>query len=300
MVCRIGSGQTTLGTDMAPLNEHVAVVTGAGSGIGRAIALALGAQGATLALVGRRSAPLESVADAARAAGVETRFYPADLAGEGEIRDLCASLKRDFGRVHILVHSAGIHLLGTVAEASARDFDLQYRTNLLGPHLLTQALLPLILQSQGQIVFVNSSAGLTARANIGQFAATKHALKALADSLRDEVNRDGVRVLSVFPGRTATPNLERLHALEGRPYRPELLLQPGDVAAVVVNALCLRARPRSPKSRSVPWSNGMNSCCHRASFHPRGPHHEGRPLLRRVRNANVRVACNRGDAPWEV
>jgi NAD(P)-dependent dehydrogenase (short-subunit alcohol dehydrogenase family) len=170
---------------------------------------------------------------------VEARVYSADLSREGEIRHFGASLKRDFGQVDILVHSAGIHGMGTVAEGSAEDFDLHYRTNLLGPYLLTQDLLPLILQRKGQIVFINSSAGLTARANVGQFAATKHALKAIADSLRDEINCHGVRVLSVYPGRTATPNQERLHVLEGRVYRPDRLMQPEDVAAVVVNALCL-------------------------------------------------------------
>jgi len=224
---------------MTPLADHVAVVTGAGSGIGKAIALALGAQGATLALVGRQVASLDSVAVVAREAGINARVYSADLAREEEIHILGGSLKGDFGGIDILVHSAAIHLMGAVAEASAQDFDLLYRTNLLGPYLLTQDLLPLILQRQGQIVFINSSAGLTARANIGQYASTKHALKAIADCLREEINRHGVRVLSVFPGRTATPTQERLHALEGRTYRPDRLLQPEDVATVVVSALCL-------------------------------------------------------------
>jgi NAD(P)-dependent dehydrogenase (short-subunit alcohol dehydrogenase family) len=224
---------------MTPLANHIAVVTGAGSGIGKAIALALGMKGATLALIGRRLAPLESVGAVARAADVVARAYPADLAREDEVHDLNTALEREFGQVDILVHSAAIVRMGTVTDAPAEDFDLHYRTNLLGPYLLTQGLLPLIRLCQGQIVFINSSAGLTARANVGQYAATKHALKAIADSLRDEVNRDGVRVLSVFPGRTATPTQERLHALERRPYRPDRLLQPEDVAAVVVNALCL-------------------------------------------------------------
>jgi len=224
---------------MTSLNDHVAVVTGAGSGIGKAIALALGAQGATLALVGRQLAPLESVAVAARNAGVGARTYSADLAREEEIHILGGSLKRDFEGIDILVHNAAIHLVGTAAEGSAQDFDLLYRTNLLGPYLLTQELLPMMLKRQGQIVFVNSSAGLTARANVGQYAATKHGLKALADSLRDEINRHGVRVLSVFPGRTATPTQERLHAIEGRRYRPDRLLQPEDVATIVISAICL-------------------------------------------------------------
>jgi NAD(P)-dependent dehydrogenase (short-subunit alcohol dehydrogenase family) len=224
---------------MSSLKDHVAVVTGAGRGIGQALALALAAQGATLALVGRRLAPLESVAEAVRKLGVPARVYSVDLACEGQVHELSAALKSDFGRVDVLVHNAGIVHMGSVAEAPIADFDLQFRTNLLSPYVLTQDLLPLLLQCEGQIVFINSSAGLTARANVGQFAATKHALKAIADSLRDEVNRHGVRVLSVYPGRTATPNQERLHAIERRPYRPERLLQPEDVAAVVINALCL-------------------------------------------------------------
>jgi NADP-dependent 3-hydroxy acid dehydrogenase YdfG len=88
-------------------------------------------------------------------------------------------------------------------------------------------------------VFLNSSAGLMAHTNVGQYTATKHALKAIADCLREEVNGDRIRVLSVFPGRTATPLQRRLHVVEGREYRPERLLQPEDVASVVVSALCL-------------------------------------------------------------
>ena len=137
------------------------------------------------------------------------------------------------------MHSAAIIRMGTLADAPAEDFDLLYRTNLLGPYLLTQALLPLIRQRKGEIVFINSSVGLSARANIGQYAATKHALRAIADSLRDEVNSDGVRVLSVFPGGTSSPTQEKIHAIEKRPYRPDRLLQPEDIASVVLNALCL-------------------------------------------------------------
>lgn len=224
---------------MSALAEHIAVVTGAGSGIGKAIAIALAARGASLALVGRRLAPLDEVADFVRGGRAAARTYPADLGHEDDVRTLAGALVRDFARVDILVHSAGVIRLGSVAEAVAEDFDLQYRTNCLGPYLLTQKLLPALRSQQGQVVFVNSSAGQVARAKVGQYAATKHALRALADSLREEVNRDGVRVLSVFPGRTATPLQERVHAAEGRPHRPERLLQPEDVAAVIVHALCL-------------------------------------------------------------
>jgi NAD(P)-dependent dehydrogenase (short-subunit alcohol dehydrogenase family) len=222
---------------MNPFHEQVAVITGAGSGIGKAIALALGKLGARLALVGRRTEPLKAVAESARPA--EARLYSADLACEGKVRELAAELVKDFRSIDVLVHNAAVHRMGSAATGSTDDFHLQYRLNLFSPYLLTQLLLPLIADCRGQIVFINSSVGLTARAGIGPFSATKHGLKAIADSLRDEVNRDGIRVLSVFPGRTATPNLERVHAEEGRPYHPERMLQPEDVASVVINALCL-------------------------------------------------------------
>ena len=80
---------------------------------------------------------------------------------------------------------------------------------------------------------------MTPRAGVGQYAAMKHALRALADTLREEVNRDGVRVLSVFLGRTATPMQAAVHRVESRVYEPEPLLQPADVAAVVISALSL-------------------------------------------------------------
>jgi len=118
--------------------------------------------------------------------------------------------------------------------------DLQYSTNVRAPYLLTQRLLPLLITSRGQIVFINSSVGLAAnRPNIGQYAATKHALKALAESLREEVNPKGVRVLSAYLGRTATPMQEALFRAEGNTYHPETLLQPEDVASMIVHALML-------------------------------------------------------------
>jgi NADP-dependent 3-hydroxy acid dehydrogenase YdfG len=122
-------------------------------------------------------------------------------------------------------------------DARLEDFDRQYRVNVRAPYLLTQLLLPRIISSRGQIVFVNSSAGLHARKGVGQYAATKHALRGIADSLREEVNEHGVRVLSVFLGRTASRMQANVYGREGRPYRPELLLQPDDVASVIVHAL---------------------------------------------------------------
>ncbi len=227
---------------MTGFKNCVAVVTGASSGIGRAIALKLAAHGASLCLVGRNLETLEVVAESVGETSSKVRSYGANLTLDEDIRKLKEQLQQDFGYIDILVHSAGAISLGKVQDAKVEDFDWQFRTNVRAPYLFTQTLLPMIISRRGQIVFINSSAGLRASANVSQYAATKFALKAIADSLREEVNKEGVRVLSVYPGRTATSMQSAVHKIEGREYHPELLMQSEDVAAVVINALSL---PRS-------------------------------------------------------
>jgi len=224
---------------MAAFTGRIAVVTGAGSGVGRAIALALAADGATVCLVGRRAEALEATAQEIEGSAPRPLIYAADLARDEDIERLAARLRADHGRVDTLVHGAGAYARGEAAVAPAADFDRQYRVNVRAPYALTGAVLPLLKPYQGQIVFINSSAGLSAGAGVGQYAATKHALRAVADSVRAEVNADGVRVLSVYLGRTATPMQEMVHALEGKAYHPARLIQPEDVAAVVVHTLNL-------------------------------------------------------------
>ncbi len=224
---------------MTMFTDQVAVVTGASSGIGKAIALELAAQGASLCLLGRKLETLLAIANSIRASAPGAVSYQVDLTLDEDIQKLKARLQQDFGHVDLLIHSAGVISVGQLKTAPVEDFDWQYRTNVRAPYALTQALLPLLIPRGGQIVFINSSAGLNARAGVGQYAATKHALKAIADSLRAEVNADGVRVLSVFPGRTASPMQAAVHELEGKPYYPDRLLQPQDVAAAVINALSL-------------------------------------------------------------
>ena len=217
----------------------LALITGASSGIGRAIALALADRGAALCLVGRRAEALEAVAEAARARCASVRCYRADLSLDADMERLAKSLGQDVGRLDVLVHSAGVIAPGLMEQVSPADFEMQYRTNVRAPYFLTQTLLPMLREARGQVVFINSSAGSVAKAKVGPYAATKHALKAVADSLREEVNRLGVRVLTVYAGRTATPMQAAIHQRDGEPYAPERLLQPEDVAATVLAALSL-------------------------------------------------------------
>ncbi len=156
-----------------------------------------------------------------------------ELAGEG---------------LNVLVNNAGTIRLGRTEDAGEDEFTDQLAANVVAPYALTRSLLPLLRKANGDIVFVNSSAGRTANAGVGQFSATQHAVRAFADSLRAEVNEDGIRVTVFHPGRTATPRQEAIHKHEGRPYEPTRLMQPTDVAELVAAVLML---PRTAEVTEV-------------------------------------------------
>jgi short-subunit dehydrogenase len=221
------------------LRDELALVTGASGGIGGAISTALAKHSARLIVMGRDGVKLQACAEGLRSFTSSVEACACDLTKADEIERTCAHISDKYGRLDILVHCAGVIQYGNLADAPLVSMDLQYAVNVRGPLLLTQQLLPLLKKPRGQILFINSSTGLNARPNAGQYSATKHAFKALADALRDEVNSQGVRISSVFPGRTATALTRTLHEKEGRDFAPELLLQPEDVASVVLSILTL-------------------------------------------------------------
>ncbi|MGH8772646.1 MAG: SDR family NAD(P)-dependent oxidoreductase [Pyrinomonadaceae bacterium] len=233
---------------MKAFAEQVAVVTGASSGIGRAIALALAEEGAALVLIGRDERRLQASAEAARQKNVSAQSFRMDLTDDAEIRRLVTHLNSDHSGIDVLAHCSGAFHKGSIETTPVEELDRLYRVNARAPYLLTQGLLTLLKSAKGQIVFINSTQGLEAGDTVGPYAATHHALKALADSLRKEVNPEGIRVVSFFPGRTATPRAEKIFALEGRTFQPELLLQPEDVAAMVINTL---SAPRTAEVTDV-------------------------------------------------
>jgi len=218
---------------------QTAVVTGGGTGVGAAVALALAAAGADLHLIGRRVDMLDAIGARARAMGVQATSHSADLSTSCGQLALTQRLAHELSGVDILIQNAGAHSSDALERAELAELDMLFHTNVRAPYALTQTLLPMLKTRRGQVVFVNSSSGLLAKPLTAQYDATKHALKAIADALRGEVNPDGVRVLSVYLGRTATEMQARIHRMENKPYRPELLLQPEDVASVIINALSL-------------------------------------------------------------
>ncbi len=225
---------------MNELRGKVALITGASGGIGEAIAIQLARSGARLMLSGRNAEKLDLVAERARDLTPSVETFTADLAEDDRVGALADRAVAAYGGVDLLIHSIGLFLGGPFATSPVEDLDRQHRINVHAPYLLTQALLPSLISRQGQVVFVNSSSGFhPARAGWVAYSASKHALRAVADGLRDEVNKNGVRVITVFPGRTATPMQEEVHRYEGRNYDPERFLQPRDVATTLLNALAL-------------------------------------------------------------
>jgi NADP-dependent 3-hydroxy acid dehydrogenase YdfG len=218
---------------------QTAVITGGGTGVGAAVALALAKAGANVHLIGRRLDRLQSVAAEARNLGSRAICYSADLATNSGQSELTQQLIHDLRQADILIQSAATYDVGLIEHASLAEFDRHYQTNVRAPYILTQALLPMLKARRGQVVFINSSSGIVAKPASAQYDSTKHALTAIANSLRAEVNAHGVRVLSIYLGRTASEMQQRIHEAEGKLYRPELLLQPEDIASVILNALSL-------------------------------------------------------------
>jgi NADP-dependent 3-hydroxy acid dehydrogenase YdfG len=209
------------------------VITGTTSGIGAAVARAFAASGANVFLIGRSPNKLAAAArriPARRLAGTAL----ADLASIPDIRQLLEAMAQRLPRIDVLIHAAGEYDWTEAGSADTRSFDLLFNVNVRAPYLLTQGLLAQLERATGQVIFFNSSVVNGPGAGVAVYKATQHALQGLVNSLRQDLNRRGVRVLSLFPGRTATPRMRRIYAREGKSYAPGALLRPADVAAVVV------------------------------------------------------------------
>ncbi|WP_405588286.1 SDR family oxidoreductase [Streptomyces sp. NBC_01190] len=212
----------------------VHLVTGAGSGIGAAVARRLLARGDELWLLAR---------DAGRARELAAAFPGArTLVGDlGEPARLSWALGQQSppDRLDSLLHIAGMIELGLVGDLTPKIWQRTLAVNLIGPAELTRLLLPQLRLSRGHVVLVNSTAGLSASPEWSAYAASKYGLRALADSLRAEERGNGVRVTTVYPGRTATPMQQKVHQQEGKTYDPAHWIDPESVATTLLTALDL-------------------------------------------------------------
>jgi NAD(P)-dependent dehydrogenase (short-subunit alcohol dehydrogenase family) len=220
-----------------PLRGKRALVTGAGSGIGRALAIALAAAGAEVSLLGRTAASLKATGKLCTESN--TDCWPVDLTDTAGIEKFVSEFARAHPAVHILVHAAGAFTRARVEVQHSDEARNLLVTNALAPFTLTSALLPLLRAAAGDVVLINSSIALRGGPGVAAYSMSKAAMHAFAESLRSEENAAGLRVLSVYLGRTATPMQQRVALAEGVAYEPERLLRPEDVASTVIGALTL-------------------------------------------------------------
>ena len=212
--------------------ERAALITGGSSGIGLAIARMLRDEGYALTLASRRAEKVQAAAEELGAFAVAADVGDADACAR-----LVAEHRERFGRLDVLVNSAGVGIAGTVEHLPAKHFDLQLGVNLRGLFLVTQAAIPLLRDSHGLIVNLASIAGTLPTPGLATYGATKAAVISLTRSLNEELDGDGVRAIAICPGFVDTPMAE-WSGLAG-----EEMIRPEDCAEVV--RLCLRLSPHA-------------------------------------------------------
>ncbi|CCG03293.1 SDR family NAD(P)-dependent oxidoreductase [Blastococcus saxobsidens] len=188
-----------------PLAGKVALVTGASSGIGEATAVALAAAGAAVAIGARRTDRLDALAGTLRDSGATVLQLALDVTDEQACADAVARTRQELGSLDILVNNAGVMLLGTITGADPEDWRRMIQTNVMGVLYMTSAAIDGMLeQGSGDVVNMSSVAGRTARKGAGVYNASKWAVNAFSESLRQEVTGRGVRISLVEPGAVTT------------------------------------------------------------------------------------------------
>jgi len=186
------------------LDGKVALVTGASSGIGEATAIALAAEGAAVAIAARRTDRLEALRTKLEGEGASVAVLALDVTDEGACRSAVQSTVDKLGGLDILVNNAGVMLLGAIEGADTTDWTRMIETNVVGMMFMTHAALPHLLDRGGHVVQVSSTAGRVAAKGAGVYNASKFAVNAFSESLRQEVTQRGVRVTLIEPGVVET------------------------------------------------------------------------------------------------
>jgi NADP-dependent 3-hydroxy acid dehydrogenase YdfG len=221
----------------------VAIVTGASSGIGEATAIALAKEGAKVAIAARRTDRLEALAQKITTMDGEVLTVTMDATDEAQIHQLIDKTQTTWGRIDILINNAGLMLLGNINGANTEDWRRMFDLNVLGLMYGTHAVLPVMKsQNGGQIVNVSSVAGRVARAGLGVYSATKFAVNAFSEALRQEVYKDNIRVTLLEPGLVATELPNHITDPDAKVWAQEVYdsvrrLDSEDVAAAILYAV---------------------------------------------------------------
>ena len=222
---------------MEQLEGQVAIITGAGTGIGRGIALALAGEGARPVICGRRMDRLQETLAAIRKAGGEGLAVRADVSKQADVERVVAKALEGYGTVDILVNNAGIGGEDSIHEHELADWEEVMAVNLRGPFLMARAVLPSMRrQRRGHIINISSESGLEYYEGSGAYGVSKHALNALGEYIQRENQELGIRVNTICPGMVVTEMTEDSPGLVH-----EKCLYPEDIADLVMWLLSRRA-----------------------------------------------------------
>ncbi|WP_330442097.1 3-ketoacyl-ACP reductase [Flavobacterium sp. C4GT6] len=225
---------------MQNLKEKNALITGAGKGIGKAVALALAAEGVNVALLARTKTDLEQVAKEIEPYGVKTVVVTADIADIDSVNQAVNTVLGEFKTIDILINNAGIGKFGKFLDLTPEDFENIIKVNLFGIYYTTRAVLPGMIEQQGgDIINISSTAGLKGAAITSAYSASKFAVMGLTESLMQEVRKHNIRVTALTPSTVATDMAINLNLTDGN---PEKVMQAEDIAELIVAQLKLNRR----------------------------------------------------------
>jgi 3-oxoacyl-[acyl-carrier protein] reductase len=238
-----------------PLDGKVAIVTGAGRGIGRSIALSLAQNGARISLAARTETELQNVQIEIESSGGQAVVFPADLSCEADSIALIRKSFERFNRLDILINNAGLGIFKPLVETTIEQWDQLMAVNARGPFLLCREAIPYLkLQKQSFIINIVSVAGVRGYVNQAVYSASKHAMLGMTKALAKEVQSDGIRVHAICPGGVDTQLVNQLNSDTSRSE----LMQPEEIADIVLflltrhgNAVIDEIHVR--RAASIPW-----------------------------------------------
>lgn len=225
---------------MTDLKNKNAFITGAGKGIGKAVAIALAKEGVNLILVSRTQEDVEQLADEASNLGVKALAISADVSDINSINAAAEKALAEFKHIDILINSAGIASFGKFLELEPEAWERIIQVNLMGTYYTTRAIIPNMIERQtGDIINISSTAGLNGNALTSAYSASKFAVLGLTDSLMQEMRKHNIRVTALTPSTVATDMAKDLNLTDGNPKK---VMQSEDMADLIIAQLKLNRR----------------------------------------------------------
>jgi short-subunit dehydrogenase len=225
---------------MTDLKNKNALITGAGKGIGKAIAIALAKEGVNVILVSRTQADVDQLAAETSALGVKSLALSADVSDINSINNAVEKAFNEFKSIDILINSVGIASFGKFLELEPKAWERIIQVNLMGTYYTTRAVIPNMIERQtGDIINISSTAGLNGNALTSAYSASKFAVLGLTDSLMQEMRKHNIRVTALTPSTVATDMAKDLNLTDGN---PEKVMQSEDIAELIIAQLKLSRR----------------------------------------------------------